>query len=73
MLIDDFGDNGQAQPNALGLGREERIEDAFEMLGLNSFTVVADENRKIPSVRNSSDLDLLTRRACLNGVLNEIR
>jgi hypothetical protein len=44
VLVDDFGNDRQAQADALGFGCEERIEDAFEMLRLNPFAVIAHED-----------------------------
>ena len=42
MLIDDLGDNRQAQSDAAGLGGEKRIEDAFQMFGLDAGAAVDD-------------------------------
>ena len=42
MLIDDFRHNGHSQSHALRFGGEERVEDIFQMLRRDSFTLIDD-------------------------------
>ena len=49
VLVDDFGDDGQAQTHALRLGSEERIEDALQILGIDAGAAV-DHGDLEPSV-----------------------
>ncbi len=40
VFIDDFRNNGQAETDALGLGGEERVEDAVELGGFDAYAAV---------------------------------
>ena len=73
MLIHDLRDNGQTQTNAIRLGGEERIEDVFQMFGLNAVAVIADKDHHIVVAWIPRASRLPVRVAGLNGVLNQVR
>src|SRR5579864_8306725 len=72
MLVDDFRDNREAEPHAGGLGGEKRIEDAFQMFGIDSGTAIDDRNFYGAVELAGLHGDAPAGRAGLSGIEQEI-
>src|SRR5215470_14708849 len=72
MVLDDASDEGQTEPDALGLGRDERLEQALADGRIHARPAVVDYNRDPPIIGGGRDPNLALGTGGMHGVVEEI-
>src|SRR5690606_22010245 len=68
VVLDGAVDDGEAEPGAGVLGREEGVEDRLEVLGVDSLARVSDRHQRSVSFGLHGELDGAAATRAIDGV-----